>query len=388
LSDRYGRRAVLLTALGASALAYLIFAWGSLPRTEAGSRILFLWLLFLSRVVQGAGGGTVGVIQAYVADSTEPRDRARALGWLSAATNVGVTIGPALGSWSLGWGPRAPGLVAAVVCAVNMGFVWFYVRESHVVHPHHERSKQLAKPAEATLRVVTHPREAAPRLIWIYAIGMGAFSGFTTVLALFLAVRFGVTEHNIGYFFAWTGVISVLVRAFFLGKAVDRLGEVRLARLGQVLLASGLALIPVTAMLPRGGGPRFAFQPGAGALHFLSFDFVLQPHILALAAVMALIPLGTAFTFPCVTALLSQVIDPRERGVMMGVQQSFGGGARVLFPLLAGWTFDHLGTPYPFWTSAVLVLGTILLSFGIDPRRPDPLPGGADVPAQPVVATP
>jgi MFS family permease len=87
VSDRYGRRPALLIGLTASALAYVVFGLAD-----------SLWLLFLSRVVQGAGGGTTGVAQAYVADTMEPADRARALGWLSAATAVGVTLGPALGS--------------------------------------------------------------------------------------------------------------------------------------------------------------------------------------------------------------------------------------------------------------------------------------------------
>ncbi len=89
---------------------------------------------------------------------------------------------------------------------------------------------------------------------------------------------------------------------------------------------------------------------------------------MALALVVSLMPLGTAFTFPCVTSLLSQVISPRERGVMMGVQQTYGGATRVLGPLWAGWSFDHLGTPYPFWTSAIFVLGTIFLGLGIEAR--------------------
>src|SRR5438132_6225167 len=94
-SDRVGRRPVLLIALGAAGIAYLIFGFAT-----------SLWVLFLSRIVQGAGGGTVGVIQAYVADSTDPKDRARALGWLSATTNLGVALGPVLGSFAIAIGKR------------------------------------------------------------------------------------------------------------------------------------------------------------------------------------------------------------------------------------------------------------------------------------------
>ena len=106
VSDRYGRRPALLIGLTASAVAYVVFGLAD-----------SLWLLFLSRLVQGAGGGTTGVAQAYVADTMEPADRARALGWLSAATAAGVTLGPALGSLAAHWGHAAPGLVAAALCA-------------------------------------------------------------------------------------------------------------------------------------------------------------------------------------------------------------------------------------------------------------------------------
>src|SRR2546429_4834329 len=132
-SDRVGRRPTLLIALGASAIAYLIFGFAH-----------SLLVLFLTRMVQGAGGGTVGVIQAYVADSTDPKDRARALGWLSATTNLGVALGPVLGSFAITLGTRdiipghaslqmghaAPGIMAAGLCLVNMIFVARYLKES------------------------------------------------------------------------------------------------------------------------------------------------------------------------------------------------------------------------------------------------------------------
>ena len=350
-SDRYGRRPALLVGLSAAAIAYVIFAFAT-----------SLWLLLLSRLVQGAGGGTVGVLQAYVADATEPQDRAKALGWLSAATNLGVTIGPTLGSLSANLGDAAPGLFAAGLCAINAVFAFFYLAESRVQAPHEEGAPPPVRPREVMRRVIEHPGDPAPRLIWIYSIGMGAFMGFTSMLPLFLAARFGVTKETIGYLFAWTGGISVLVRALLLGKAVDRFGEARLSRIGQALLVLGLVLLPLTS-----------YVPGSATLGGVTVEW----RILALAAVTALVPLGTAFTFPCVTALLSKVIEPRERGVVMGVQQSFGGGARVVFPILAGFVFQQVGVPYPFWISAVLVFFTLFLGFGLEPR-PRPVPVAAD----------
>jgi MFS family permease len=333
-SDRYGRRPALLVGLTASCIAYVVFAYAN-----------SIWLLLLSRIVQGAGGGTVGVIQAYVADSVEPANRAKALGWLSAATNVGVAIGPAIGGAALAFGRSGPGLAAATLCLVNIFFAWRFLRESRDMTEAHEKKPRASRTVIAN--VITHPNEPAHRLIWIYAIAMGAFSGLMAILALFLADRFGVGKDQIWLFYTYVGVIAVVTRAGILGKMVDRYGEAQLSRIGLALLATGLATIP----LARG--------------------------FFMLAIAVALIPLGTAFTFPCVTSMLSRVISSRERGLYMGVQQTFGGLARVIVPLWAGFSYDHFGKTVPLFTSAALVLGTIVLGFGIDDGRKEPVPVGS-----------
>lgn len=330
VSDKYGRRPALMIGLAASAVAYVVFA---LSNT--------LELLFLSRIVQGAGGGTVGVIQAYVADATEPKDRAKSLGWLSAATNAGVALGPVIGSAASRLGPMAPGLLAAALTLVNMAFAWKYLTESnvHAGAPTGERPV-VRRSREALLRVTSHPGEPASRLIWIYAIGMGAFQGMTAILALFLLDRFGIDETGIGWVFAYIGILSVVARALLLGPAVDRYREPKLSRYGIVLLALGLATLPLTT------------------------------NYLGLALAIALIPLGTAFTFPCVTGMLSQVIPNHERGLYMGVQQTFGGIARVIGPIWAGFAFDYLGKGVPFWTGAGLALFTLTLGAGMERHLP------------------
>jgi MFS family permease len=339
-SDRVGRRPALCIALGASAAAYLIFAF-------AGS----LWLLFLSRLVQGAGGGTVGVIQAYVADATEPHERAKALGWLSAATNLGVALGPVLGAvavavgdrpvhfgggepWSLG--DAAPGLFAALLCLVNLAFCWRFLREARQPGSGEHAAVAPKRSGEAVRRVVSHSAEPASRLIWIYAVTIGAFQGVNAILALFLAQRFGVTEATISYFFTYVGAISVFSRVLLLGRAVDAFGEARLSRYGMTLMGTGLALMPVSRSLAM------------------------------LAVAVALLPLGAAFTFPCVTALLSRVIPGNERGLYMGVQQTFGGVSRVVFPIIFGVLFDVVGYRWSYWLAASVVFTTIFLGLGLD----------------------
>jgi MFS family permease len=338
-SDRVGRRPTLLIALGASALAYLIFGFAH-----------SLLVLFLSRIVQGAGGGTVGVIQAYVADSTDPKDRARALGWLSATTNLGVALGPVLGSFAIALGKRdlmpgagtlqmghaAPGIMAAALCVLNMIFAARYLPESRDFSEQPQAGEVRRTSTQAIWRVISHSSEPSSRLIWIYAIAIGAFQGSFSVLALFLNARFQVTEQTIGYFFMYVGAISVFARVLLLGRAVDWLGEANLSRLGIVLLAAGVLGMPLSRNLGM------------------------------LAVAVALIPLGTAFTFPCVTALLSRVIAPRERGLYMGMQQTYGGVARIIAPLFFGWAFDSLGVSAPYFFSSAFLLATISLGFGLD----------------------
>ncbi|MFN2567565.1 MAG: MFS transporter [Gemmatimonadaceae bacterium] len=341
-SDRYGRRPALLIGLTASAIAYVIFAYAS-----------SLWLLFISRVVQGAGGGTVSVIQAYVADSVPPEDRAKGLGWLSAATNAGVALGPLLGSLTMAGGRATPGLVAAGLCLVNIVFAWRYLTESRDLAEAHAQPRKPGRSIEAVLRVVTHAGEPPSRLIWIYAIAIGAFQGVGAILALFLAARFGVTEKTIGFFFMYIGVISVVTRAVVLGRAVDYFGEVRLSRIGLIVLTLGLAAMPFMDRV----GASLGSANGAGR-------GMIFPY-LPLAMAVTLLPLGTAFTFPCVTALLSRVTPSHERGLYMGVQQTFGGMARVVFPILAGFMFDRV-VELPFLVSAALVAGTLYLGAGME----------------------
>ena len=342
-SDRVGRRPTLLVALAASGIAYLIFGFAH-----------SLLVLFISRVVQGAGGGTVGVIQAYVADSTEPKDRTRALGWLSATTNLGVVIGPVIGSFAvtlgtsnalsgpsmMAIGHAAPGILAAALCLINIIFAARYLTESRGVEQ--AASGDAAEPArksrQAIWRVISHSGEPASRLIWIYAIAIGAFQGTFAVLALFLNVRFHVTAQMIGYFFMYTAAISVFTRVLLLGRMV-----------GLVLLAGGVVGMPLSGNLG------------------------------TLAIAVALIPLGTAFTFPCVTALLSRVVSQRERGLYMGMQQTYGGVTRAIAPVLYGRAFDTLGVSSPYYFSSAIILATIFLGFGLDKYARH------EVPSQPIV---
>jgi multidrug resistance protein len=327
VSDRYGRRPALLIGLSAAAIAYLVFAFANT-----------LLLLFVSRLVQGAGGGTTGVAQAYVADTVRPSDRARALGWLSSASSAGIIVGPILGTLAGRLGTHAPGLLAAGLCLLNAFFAWRWLPESKKALPPGEAQPPRAIFAPA-LDALLHPRAPASRLIWIYGVGMLGFASLTGVLPIFLNARFAVNERTFGFFLTYFGALSLVMRVFLLGPVVDRLGERGTMRLGCVVLIAGFLLYPATHNL----------------------------WVLAIA-IMPLVPIGTALLFPSTTALISASVPRAELGVTMGVAQTFAGIARSIGPVASNRAFQSLGQGWPFYLAAAVVGYVTLLAMGVQPR--------------------
>lgn len=341
LSDRYGRRPLILAGLMLSAAAYVLFGLA-----EA------IWLLFASRLVQGAGGGITGVVQAYVADAVEPEERTKALGWLTAATSAGVMIGPASGSLATYLGPEGPGFLAAGLCVLNILFAWKWLPEpKRYASPTGEMAGHAPAPRRSLRRslweVVRHPASPVSSLIWVYAIGMMAFMAMNAVLALYLKDMFGVTEKTIGYFYAYVGAISLVMRAVMLGPAVRRFGEIGVTRLGAASLVLGLAGIPFTG----------------GSLPLLGL-------------VVLFVPVGTALLFPATTSLVSRRAVRSETGQILGVQQSFGGVSRMVGPLWSGFAYQR-DFHYPFWMAAVLMLSVSFLTFRM-PHEERPVPVKAE----------
>lgn len=324
LSDRWGRRPVLVVALAASGIAYIVFGLAE-----------SLWMLFASRIVQGAGGGTTGVAQAYVSDSVRSEDRAKALGWLSAATNAGVTLGPALASLTAHWGPRAPGFVAAGLCLVNAIAAWVWLPESATLHGttatgSHPAPRRSLR--QAAVNVFRHPGSPVSVLIWLYAFGMVAFLALNSVLALYLGHRFGIDVKNIGWFYTYIGLANFCMRTLVLGPAVRRFKEFGVMRLGLFALAAGLALMP------------------------------LATSVLGFAVAMILVPVGTALLFPATSSLVSRYAPKKEVGQTLGLQQAFGGVARMVGPIGAGALFEHAGMRSPFFAgSALMALNALWL---------------------------
>lgn len=332
-SDRYGRRPAMLIGLAASAFAYVIFGFAT-----------SLWMLFASRIVQGLGGGTTGVAHAYVADTMEPAERAKALGWLSAATSAGVVIGPFIGSAAYNLGREAPGLIAALLVLINVFFAWKWLPESRVAHARSPSGHFVVPPGRSVWRalweIVGHPTTPVHRVIWIYVVGMLALNVVIGVLALYLKDSFGIGATTIGYFFPIFGVVGVVMRATLVGWFNARFGEIRTMQIGTVALMLGLALMPLPiAILP----------PAPALMLFIVF--------------LVLVPVGTALLFPASTSLVSQRTERHELGLVLGAQQTFRGIMSIVGPVGATVSFATLGHGVPFLLAAAIVAVAGLLAF-------------------------
>ena len=338
-SDRYGRRPAMIIGLSASAVAYVIFGYAS-----------SLWMLFASRLVQGLGGGTTGVAQAYVADTMAPAERAKALGWISAATSAGVLIGPVIGSVARSFGTEVPGLVAAGLMLLCVIFAWKWLPESRIHHTHTPSGQQLPPGRsikQALWEIVEHPSAPAHRVIWIYVVGMLALNVVIGVMALYFKDVYGVTEETIGYFFTVFGVVGVLMRFGLVGWFNHRFGEIRTMQMGTISLFLGLALMPLPAAL---------LPPGVAIVVFILF--------------LTLVPVGTALLFPASTSLVSQRVPRHELGLVMGAQQTLRGIMSIVGPVGATLVFDKLGHGVPFLIAAAVVAVAGRLAFRERPDEP------------------
>lgn len=318
VSDRRGRRPLLVAGLFASAVSYLLFGVAkSLP------------LLFLSRMAAGAAGGTISVAQAYVADTTPAAERSRALGLLGAASGLGVMLGPALGGIFSRWGLGAPGFVAAGLCALNGLAALFFLEESRP-----RAAGRRGSGEAATLRgwVRAMTRFPLSLLLSVYFLSISSFTAMTSVLALYAERAFGLGAQGMGLVFTLAGGVTVVVRGGLLGWLVGRLGEVETARFGAISLAAGIVSV--------------ALIPGAW--------WLVVP--------VTLYALGAGTLFPVLASLTSRATDADSQGSILGGSQLVGGVGRVLGPLWAGFVFQELGIRTPFQVGAVVVVIAWLLA--------------------------
>jgi MFS transporter, DHA1 family, tetracycline resistance protein len=325
LSDRVGRRPILLLGLFGSFGSYLLFGLaGSLP------------LLFASRLFAGIAGATVSTAQAFIADTTTRENRAKGMGVLGAAFGLGFIFGPAIGGFLSRWGHAVPPFFAATLAILNFGAAWFLLPESRPAHvPATARAAHSR--LEALRKALTRP--TLPVLFAVYFLVVAAFSGFETTFALFSQKRFGFNEETIGYLFAYVGVVLAVVQGGLVGRVVKSVSERRLVPVAIAVLACGLALIPLSYSLPM---------------------LFLANGVLAV---------GMGFNSPSLVSLISQGSDPEDQGGVLGVSQSLASLARILGPAWGGYLYDRYGAATPYASSAaVMVLAALVAAVGLRSR--------------------
>lgn len=310
LSDRVGRRPIILGGLFGSFAAYTMFGLADT-----------LTLLFVSRMFAGVAAANIPTAQAFIADKTTPENRAKGMGLIGAAFGLGFIFGPAIGGFLSRWGYGAPAFFAAGLSLANFTAAWFLLPESLA-----DRSSPPRFPASrlaALERALTRP--GLPVLLVIQFVGVTAFSGFETTFALFGERRFAFTAATIGYGFAFVGILMALVQGFLVGRAAKMFGERTLVLAGMSTVAAGFVAVPMAQSLP----------------------------VLALA--VTVLTVGMAFNGPSLLSLISRLSDEHDQGGIMGVSQSLASLARIVGPAWAGFSFERIGVPVPYISSAILM---------------------------------
>lgn len=323
LSDRYGRRPVLLICVVGTGLGDFLFGFANT-----------LWLLFAARLIDGFTGGNISVAQAYIADVSSPKDRAKNFGLIGAAFGLGFIIGPALGGWLSQISLQTPAFVAGVLSLLTGAFGFFVLPES--LPPERRQRKPIALKELNPLRQVGNAlRRPALRRFFLANFALNfAFSGLQTNFALFTFVRFGLGPQQNGGIFAYIGLVSGLMQGVITGLLVKRFSE-------QLLTVVGLGLMTL-------GYAGIALAPEAWALY----------------PAITLIAVGGGIAIPTLTSNISKQVSPRQQGSILGATQALSSLALVVGPVWAGVTFDYLGANTPYWTGAGWLVVAALLAAG------------------------
>jgi DHA1 family tetracycline resistance protein-like MFS transporter len=339
VSDRVGRRPVILVSLFGSVASYLLFA-----RAES------VLALLASRMLAGVAGANLAAAQAYIADDTTPETRARGMGWISAAFGLGYMLGPPIAAFaSVRWGAHAPGYVAAALAFINLVLARLWLPEAV---PTADKSLMRRTFDPRVLHRVLKQPVLGGVTITMTAIAF-ATSGVTAMLALYLQARFAFDVTHTAWIFSLIGLTSSAIQLGLVHTLVTRFGEKRLSIAGIVVLALSLLAIAVA------------------------------PTPALLRVVLMIYAVGFAVVGPSALSLVSRAAEEGEQGMVIGVVQSLGALARVFGPMAAGIALGRLGAVAPMVAgSIVCALASVYMWHHLRVRsRPGDVAGPVPVPA-------
>jgi multidrug resistance protein len=331
ISDRVGRRPVLLVSLLATSAGFAIMGFAQ----------TMVWL-FVGRIVPGISGGNISTAQAYIADITTPEERSVAMGLIGAAFGLGFTLGPAIGGVLSHFSIAAPFLFASGLALFNAVLAFVRLPESL------PKEHRVTTEEKASISQVFKHGWHLPALMGGYFFSIAGFAILTTIFALFTQERFGFDAQKNGYVFAFVGFIGIVIQGGLLRRLVKKRSEKSLAVTGVILLIIGMALLPSV------GG------------------------LASLLTVFAVIGIGNSLVMPTLTGLASRSAERSWQGRVNGLMQSSGSLARCLGPFLAGELLSmDVGHAYygrtPCWVAVVILCVALVLT--------------AQLPAKPITAT-
>jgi len=318
LSDRYGRRPIILSSVLVTAVAYIVFA-------NAHAIII----IFISRMLSGIGSANISVAQAYIADVTSPSERAKSMGLIGAAFGLGFIFGPSIGGYlksiSAEGSVDLVGYVTAGLCMVNFILAYFLLPES---------LKEKKKNVRFNFKVVTGiikelKKPNIRELLLINFIFTVAFMLMQISCSLMWKEVSELSDAKIGYVFTFIGIVTAIVQGLLVGRLVKQFGENKLLVIGSVLMLMGMAALPFVA-----------------SFYFIPLELIA----------LALIALANGCLTPNISSLISKFAAPSEVGQTLGVNQSFGSLARA-----AGMSFSGILYSVNYHTPFLVGAGLMIL---------------------------
>lgn len=336
LSDAYGRRRVLIACITVNVGSFLLFGW-------AGS----LSLIFLARAINGVASATTGTAQAYIADISAPENQARNQGISGAAFGLGAIVGPALGGGLVGWGVSVPIFVAAALSAINLVQVILLVQESLPLEHRKPFRREQLNVFAPMLALLSNARTR--RVAIAFVCFNLAFSAFASLLVLNLKDALGWNAAQASGIFVVVGITLTYIQVGVLGRLVKSWGEARVNRTGMLLVAAGLALLPLAPLV------------GWAAATVVVLSGIL-------------LAIGAGLTIPTARVLVASKMPASEQGVSFGSLMSLAGLASALGPVAGGALYD-VSTAGCFLLQAVIcVVGAGILQQEILATRPSGTP--------------
>ncbi len=337
LSDRIGRRPVIMLGLGGAAVAYAVFGLADPALGLSDDNRLLLGVLFLSRIMLGVMSANYAAAYAYVADVTPPEERAQGMGMLGVAFGLGFVCGPALGGLLGQWGFWLPAFFGSGLALLNLFCAWRWLPESLPVG-HVVRSR--VSPGEALRETLAYLRQ--PRLgllLVIFTLYLLAFSIIFGTFVEFSKERIGLPVRLSGVLFAYMGGVSIVTQGGLVGPAVRRCGEAWTSRAGALLMLLGMGYIPYTTTLE------------------------------GVALATTIFSLGSGFIQPTLNALISRAVGPQEQGTVLGLSQSLGALSRAIGPLLGTSLWTLLGYAAPFRLASLTFTLVLVLMLQVGQSR-------------------